>query len=182
MNRIKIAIILLALPLVLSSCKIEEKVDHNETANEIKSIDLQSSDYSDLHFVKEVLKDKRVVMLGESSHGVSEYSLIKSRLIKFLHEEMDYNVVAFESGLAEVGITNEKLDEVGPRTAMKNSLIPQWHTDNVLNLLNYIDELKNSEEPIHIAGFDMQVSEISIPHYIQIGSPLRTISNLQSLY
>ncbi|MFS1518838.1 erythromycin esterase family protein [Bacillus sp. SCS-151] len=135
---------------------VELKTVQYEKTDHIKSIELESSDYSDLEFLKDILKDKRVVMLGESSHGVSEYSLIKSRLIKFLHEELNYNVVAFESGLAEVNSTNEMLLDISPEKAMKNTLHPVWFTDHNMYLFKYIKEQRATKNPINIVGFDMQ--------------------------
>ena len=41
------------------------------------------------------------MQLGESGHGVREFNLAKVRLIRFLHEEMGFDVLAFESGLFE---------------------------------------------------------------------------------
>ncbi|WP_214484923.1 erythromycin esterase family protein, partial [Bacillus sp. SM2101] len=135
---------------------VELKTVQYDKPEHIKSIELESSDYSDLEFLKDILKDKRVVMLGESSHGVSEYSLIKSRLIKFLHEELDYNIVAFESGLAEVYTTNEMLLDIRSEQAMKNALHPVWFTDHNMYLFKYIKEQKATKNPINIVGFDMQ--------------------------
>ncbi|MDX8367675.1 erythromycin esterase family protein [Cytobacillus sp. IB215665] len=128
----------------------------NLKSEHIKPIELESSDYSDLEFLKEILEDKRVVMLGESSHGVAEYNQIKGRLIQFLHEELGYNVVAFESGLTEVGSTNEILAEIDTITALKNSLFQPWHTTKNNILFNYFKQEKSTNQPINIAGFDMQ--------------------------
>ena len=58
-----------------------------------------TNQYKDLAMLKPLLHDKRIVFLGESSHGVAEFNLAKTRLIQFLHQEMGYNVLAFESGL-----------------------------------------------------------------------------------
>ncbi|WP_164931423.1 hypothetical protein, partial [Longirhabdus pacifica] len=74
------AMLLICVVVLLSSCTEQEATDTedkniienedettevNET-NEIQSISLDSKDYSDLEFLKEVLEDKRIVMLGES--------------------------------------------------------------------------------------------------------------------
>ncbi|WP_128896869.1 hypothetical protein [Longirhabdus pacifica] len=83
------AMLFICMVVLLSSCTEQEVtdtedkniIDHEEETtevnetNEIQSISLDSTDYSDLEFLKDVLKDKRIVMLGESSHGVSEYNL-----------------------------------------------------------------------------------------------------------
>ncbi|WP_214484834.1 erythromycin esterase family protein [Bacillus sp. SM2101] len=150
----------------ITNSEVIETMQYENTEH-IKPIELESSDYSDLEFLKDILKDKRVVMLGESSHGVSEYSLIKSRLIKFLHEELDYNVVAFESGLAEIYAANEMLSDIGTIKGMKSSLFSVWHTDHNINLFKYIKEQKATENPINIVGFDMQPQNLYINYYFK---------------
>ncbi|MDX8366591.1 erythromycin esterase family protein [Cytobacillus sp. IB215665] len=129
----------------------------NEKNNDYKSIQLNSTDYNDLAFLKDILGNKRVVMLGESSHGVAEYSLIKSRLIKFLHEELNYNVVAFESGLADVNVTNELLLDNSPYRALEYALHGVWNTNNNVNLFKYLQEQKSSDKFIDMVGFDIQL-------------------------
>lgn len=62
---------------------------------------LTSDDYQDLQFLKPLLEGKRIVQLGESGHGVAEFNLAKVRLTKFLHKEMGFDVIAFESPLYE---------------------------------------------------------------------------------
>ncbi len=73
-----------------------------------------------------------------------------------MHEELDYNVVAFESGLAEVGLTNEMILDISPDQSMKNGILGIWHTDHNVDLFTYFKEQKNTSNPIQIAGFDMQ--------------------------
>jgi erythromycin esterase len=67
--------------------------------------------FADLQFFKTVLKDRRIVQLGESGHGVAEFNHAKVRLIKFLHQQMGFDVMAFESGLYECYNANKP----GPR-------------------------------------------------------------------
>ncbi|MFT5433723.1 MAG: hypothetical protein ACI9OJ_004431, partial [Myxococcota bacterium] len=62
---------------------------------------LGAEDFSDLAFFAPILANKRVVQLGESGHGVREFSQLKVRMIKYLHEELGYDVVAIESAVYE---------------------------------------------------------------------------------
>jgi hypothetical protein len=62
---------------------------------------LSAARYEDLKFLDDRLSGVRLVQLGESGHGVREFSQAKIRLIKYLHEHLGFDVIAFESGLYE---------------------------------------------------------------------------------
>lgn len=66
----------------------------NEHAHELRS-DAQT-DLSDLSFLKEELKGKQIVGLGEASHGTREFYTEKARIISYLIKNCDFRTVAFE--------------------------------------------------------------------------------------
>ncbi len=70
----------------------------DSTTHLIQSIDPKNTNYDDLAFLKSILKDKQVVLLGEQEHGDGASLSAKIRLIQFLHQEMGFNVIAFETG------------------------------------------------------------------------------------
>lgn len=116
----------------------------------------QGDTYRDLRFLKKVLKGKRVVMLGESSHGAAEFNSAKARLIQYLHEELDYDVIAFESGLVETAAADLHAGQATPLNTMQNAIYGIWHTKETLPLFEYLKKEKNSKDPLTLAGFDMQ--------------------------
>ncbi|MBZ0099596.1 MAG: erythromycin esterase family protein, partial [Taibaiella sp.] len=79
------------------------------------------SDNSDLTFLKDVLKDKTVIGLGEATHGTREFFQMKHRLVKFLVEEMGYRQFAIESNFAECMAINDYVrDGIGdPEMALR---------------------------------------------------------------
>src|SRR5690348_3029168 len=69
----------------------------DEHAVRIRSIDPREEDFSDLQPLKAAIGAARVVALGEQSHGDGAVFLAKCRLIKFLHKEMGFDVLVWES-------------------------------------------------------------------------------------
>ncbi|MFL5542988.1 MAG: hypothetical protein ACJ8J0_28675, partial [Longimicrobiaceae bacterium] len=71
-------------------------------AHPIRSLDVADRDFSDLEPLKAAIGSSRVVLLGEQSHGDGTTFLAKARLIAFLHQEMGFDVLAWESGIWDV--------------------------------------------------------------------------------
>ncbi|NPD47539.1 erythromycin esterase family protein [Lentimicrobium sp. S6] len=97
--------IILSLFILLSSTsysqKNKPKVDKIWTENihqfTTPILSLKSQDYSDLDFLEPLLKGKPYVFIGESSHEVNEYYLLRNRLVQYLYQELGYKVVAIEA-------------------------------------------------------------------------------------
>lgn len=128
--------------------------DHH---NPIASIAADPNDtFADLEFLRAVLDGRRIVQLGESGHGVAEFSQAKIRLIKFMHEKMGFDVLAFESGLFECYMANQ-LTGSGAQM-MQSSIFGVWFTDDVKELFEYIKQTRRTDRPLVLAGFDTQTS------------------------
>lgn len=67
-----------------------------ENTYPISSISPADTDFDDLLFLADILQDKRVVILGETGHRDGLAFKAKVRLLKYLHEELGYNLIAFE--------------------------------------------------------------------------------------
>jgi erythromycin esterase len=117
---------------------------------------LTSSDFADLQFLKPLLAGRRVVQLGESGHGVRQFNQAKVRLIRFLHEEMGYDVIAFESSLHDCWFANRGLAVLSTDEAMRECMFAVWHTEEVQPLLRYVRESASTPRPLTLAGFDVQ--------------------------
>jgi len=117
---------------------------------------IPSNKFEDLEMLKPILHDKRIVFLGESSHGVAQFNLVKTRLIQFLHQEMGYNVLAFESGLGDVMNAQGKIDKQAAQQTMKDAIFGVWWTKETLPLFEYAKTTQATEKPLVLAGFDIQ--------------------------
>ncbi|WP_201280736.1 erythromycin esterase family protein [Paenibacillus lutrae] len=118
---------------------------------------IPSSKFQDLTFLKPLLLDKKLVYLGENTHGAAEYNLSKTRLIQYLHQELGYEVLAFESGMGDAAAAYASAKKITPEQLMKNSIFGVWWTQETLPLFAYIQESLSTDRPLILAGFDMQI-------------------------
>ncbi len=119
---------------------------------------LTSEHYDDLQFLKPLLAGRTVVQLGEPAHGVAEINTLRARLVKFLHEEMAYDVIAFESGLFECYRVNDQAKTLTPTQMLTGSLFGIWHTTEMRALFAYIQATQTTDRPLALAGLDIQIS------------------------
>ncbi|MEP7002876.1 MAG: erythromycin esterase family protein [bacterium] len=122
---------------------------------------LGATDYSDVRFFAPLLAGKRIVQLGESGHGVAEFSLAKVRLIKFLHEELGYDVMAFESSTFECERAQKSVATLSAMELMRACIFGVWHSTEALPLFEYIKQTQSTARPLILAGFDEQTSSQS---------------------
>jgi erythromycin esterase len=124
----------------------------------VASVDPANRDFSDLQALKEVIGDSRVVLLGEQSHGEGTVFLAKTRLIEFLHGEMGFDVLAFESGLFGMRKAWQAMvDGQDPRLAFGKGVFGVWAgSAEVQPLIAYLAEVAATEHPLELAGFDLQ--------------------------
>jgi hypothetical protein len=126
----------------------------------VRTVDPAGGDYSDLQPLKRVIGGARIVLLGEQTHDDGTTFLAKSRLTKFLHEEMGFDVLAWESGLYDVARAWEFIEEgADPATTMRRALFPAWtDVEETRALFEYIGAAARTTRQLAVAGFDCQVS------------------------
>lgn len=84
-------------------------------------------DFSDLEPLLDAIGSARVVQLGEPSHGAGSAFAAKVRLIKFLHQRMGFDVLAWESGLYDVESSEAGLRAgVDAVASAQRGIFPVW--------------------------------------------------------
>ncbi len=121
-----------------------------------RPIALEGESFEDLAFLEPLLADKRIVQLGENTHGVREYNLVKDRLVRYLHQELGFTVLAFESALYQCFDANETAAGAPAQTTLLNCTYGPWHTTGVLPLFEYLKQSQDADRPLQLAGFDVQ--------------------------
>jgi erythromycin esterase len=140
--------LILILILTLSSCKAQ--TEFNSTIEFTSDLDK----FENLSSLKESLKDVEIVSLGENTHGLGEVFKAKVDLVKFLHQEMGFNLVLFESGYGDGALAWEKFDSLSP-LEFTNSFTSNYyyHSEEIRDLMEYV---KSQDKNLVIQGFDCQ--------------------------
>ncbi len=126
-----------------------------DNAHPVSSL-VYDKDWSDLEFLRPLLADKRLVQLGESGHGVAEFNMAKTRLIKFMHQELGFDVIMFESGIMSCYLAERKLSERTAAQTMQHSIFGVWHSEATLELFRYLKLTRATDRPLILAGCDYQ--------------------------
>ena len=125
----------------------------NEIIKPIKTLNADSS-FGDINFLKETLKEKEIIALGEVTHGTREVFDYKDRLVRFLITNLEYKAIAFESDF----IALEKIDDyINGKIVQLGTLSgTPLHLDNI----KMIEWLKNynlsqvEKNKIHVYGLE----------------------------
>ncbi len=129
-----------------------------QNAHAIASVDA-GGPYSDLEPLKDILKDVRIVGLGEATHGTSEFFTMKHRMLEFLVKEMRFRLLGIELpyGDCEI-IIRYVLSHKGSREKAIERLA--WYsTEEVIAMLDWMHDYNKNipdSSKVRFYGFDMQ--------------------------
>lgn len=135
--------------------------NENQDIIKLNSISPSDDQFDDLRPLKGIIGEARVVMLGEPTHGEGNVFEAKTRLVKFLNQEMGFDVLAFESSLYDFYKINESIHEGENKVdCLKRCIYPIWTQANEFqDMLKY---LVKQDTKLEVTGFDCQfMSEYS---------------------
>lgn len=134
-----ITLIVLLLPFRILSQEFSKLPTYN----------LEERDFS---FLKPILENKKIVLLGEMTHGDGTTFQLKTEVVKYLHEQLGYNVLALENGMYSFLSWREKLNaEEAEFEDIFKSIPYQWSQSNEMkDLFSYLSENPN----LIFTGFD----------------------------
>ena len=125
----------------------------------VRNVEPTNEDYADLAPLKQGLQDVTIVGLGEPIHYDGSAFKAKTRLIKFLHQELGFRVLAFESGFYDCYKAWQQVQAGTPAlAAARQALYPFWLSTETEALFTYIEQQKNTAHPLILAGIDCKFS------------------------
>ena len=110
--------------------------------------------FENLSRLRESLKGVEILALGENTHGLGEVFTAKTELVKFLHQELGFDLVLFESGFGDAALAWEQLESLSIKefTSVFSSNF-YYNSEEIENLVNYA---KSQNGKLKLQGFDCQ--------------------------
>jgi erythromycin esterase len=136
---------------------------------QVERLDPDSFHLSDLG---RAIGGRRIVLLGENGHGVSQFTSLKRGLVEYLHRELGFEMIAFESGFYECATVNDQLGNLTSTGAIRRCLSYAFEHAELHPLFDYIRATRGSSRPLLISGLDFQVQgndSRSRPHLFRDG-------------
>ena len=150
MEFIKIGILVPILSAFVLSCQTEPMLENS-------IIEIDDNQFEEL---TPYFEERTIVGIGEYTHGDGNLFELKTELIKYLHKNLDYDVVLMESDFLAVSETQRALLGNKPiHEAAQIGIAPAWAESNeYLTLLKYLKETASQGDTLHFHGFDPQLT------------------------
>ena len=120
--------------------------------------ELKSGEGYNFSALKKAIGNRRIVALGESTHGSGTYYHLKSELVKFLHQQMGFEVLAMESGLGDTYLAYANVDTLSGKQLRDFSVFGNFRAREATGLFDYIKKQHSTQSPLNYVGYDTQAS------------------------
>lgn len=131
-----------------------------DAALPLKTVEAEHG-FKDLKPLKKILRDVRVVGLGEATHGTREFFQFKHRMLEFLVREMGFRIFAIEASAVGCRNINDYVlhGRGDPAEALAGQKFWTWDTHEVRDMIAWMrryNEKAPDRKKIRFIGYDLQ--------------------------
>lgn len=135
------------LMLTQYACKAQKDKSQLKFTSDLETFKSISS-------LKTVLSDVEIIALGENTHGLGKVFKTKVDLVKYLHRELGFDLLLFETGFGDAALAWEQKDALSTEAFTTSfTSYGYYHSEEIKALVDYV---KSSDKPLMIQGFDCQ--------------------------
>lgn len=141
-------------------CTVTASAQSNAALNWLRqnTAELKRGEGYNFLALKKAIGNRRIVALGESTHGSGTYYHLKSELVKFLHQQMGFEVLAMESGLGDTYLAYASIDTLSGKQLRNFSVFGNFRAKEATGLFDYIKKQHSTQLPLNYVGYDTQAS------------------------
>lgn len=141
--------------IYLLLCLISINMVKGQNPVVLKNAEFETGTFKNLEFLKNELSNVKLLGLGESSHYMGGTYVAKIKMVKYLHEQCGYDILAFEMPMYNLSNLNTALQK-GELTSdyLFKNVSGVWGTLEMIELYDYVIATQKTERPLKIAGFD----------------------------
>ncbi len=125
----------------------------------IQTID-PNENFNDLELIDSIFENRRIVGVGESTHGTSEFTTFRHRLFKYLVVKKGFTVFFLEADASACQRVNRYINgfEDNVKDALLEIKLWPWLTEELLTLVEWMRTYnETAEKKIQFVGCDMQL-------------------------
>ena len=102
--------------------------------------------FSDMQPLKQILSNRRIVGMGESTHGSHEFFAMKHRMLEFLVKQMGFRVFAIEANFTECRAINDYVlyGKGDAKKVIGGMYFWTWNTQEVLDMVSWMRQFNQS--------------------------------------
>ncbi|SHI97604.1 erythromycin esterase family protein [Aquimarina spongiae] len=123
----------------------------------------------DFSSLKTILEDKKVIGLGETSHGTKEMFQMKHRFLEFLVKEMGFRTFAIEASHIGCRPINDYVlyGKSNSRDALSSQGFWVWDTEEVVDMIEWMRKYNaevSDDKKVQFVGIDTQVKALELAY------------------
>ena len=126
---------------------------------------ISRDEMNDLAFLGKAMSDAKIIALGESTHGTSEFFTAKHRLIQYAISELDVRLIILEDNQRVVDRINDfVLQGLDTAENVIRGLFAVWNTEEMLSLIKWIRHYNENhpQQSVEFVGMDAQNPELPL--------------------